>query len=105
MDPKSKNILIRIKEIVKTVEPEAQVVLYGSRARGTETQESDWDILILTTQNSDFSRERIFRNQLFDLELEIEQPISVRLARKSSWEKESKLIPLYRNIHKEGVFA
>jgi len=36
-----------VKQAVHEVEPEADIVLYGSRARGDAHAESDWDFLIL----------------------------------------------------------
>jgi uncharacterized protein len=40
-------LLQRVKQAVHEVEPEADIVLYGSRARGDARAESDWDFLIL----------------------------------------------------------
>jgi predicted nucleotidyltransferase len=40
-------LLERVKHAVHEVEPEADIVLYGSRARGDAHAESDWDFLIL----------------------------------------------------------
>jgi predicted nucleotidyltransferase len=42
-------LLERVKQAVHEVEPEADIVLYGSRARGDAHAESDWDFLILGT--------------------------------------------------------
>ncbi len=43
-------ILNNISLQVHSVLPDAEVLLYGSRAGGDWHEESDWDILILTTQ-------------------------------------------------------
>ena len=44
----SETMKARIKANVLEVNPEAEVWLYGSRARGTAREDSDWDILVLT---------------------------------------------------------
>jgi len=31
--------------IIKKVDPDAEVILFGSRAKGEEREDSDWDIL------------------------------------------------------------
>jgi len=43
-------LLRRVKEAVMALVPEAEVILYGSRARGTAQIDSDWDFLILLPQ-------------------------------------------------------
>ena len=48
MKKHTKQISLLIKQAVGSIDPKAQIILYGSRARGTEKKESDWDILILT---------------------------------------------------------
>jgi len=46
-------ILIKIKESVREVEPESEIMLFGSRARGDERADSDWDLLILVPHSAD----------------------------------------------------
>lgn len=41
------NILNMIRTTVREKEPDAQIILYGSRARGDAREDSDWDIVIL----------------------------------------------------------
>ena len=44
-----KEILLKIKKTVSELDPEARIILFGSRARGDYGKESDWDLLILTS--------------------------------------------------------
>ncbi|MBK7338020.1 MAG: nucleotidyltransferase domain-containing protein [Saprospirales bacterium] len=46
MKPKER-ILQRIKESIRQVDPQAELILFGSRARNEERSDSDWDLLIL----------------------------------------------------------
>ncbi len=40
-------LLERVKTAIQDVVPDAEIILYGSRARGTAHPDSDWDFLIL----------------------------------------------------------
>ena len=44
---KREELLQRVKQAVHKVEPEADSLLYGSRARGDAQAESDWNFLKL----------------------------------------------------------
>lgn len=39
-------ILLQIKASVKELEPNSEIILFGSRARGDEREDSDWGIRI-----------------------------------------------------------
>ena len=41
-------LLLKCRDAVKKIEPSAEIILYGSRARGNAEPESDYDFLILT---------------------------------------------------------
>lgn len=43
----TKNVIDLIRKTVLSVDPTARILLYGSRARGTARQDSDWDIIVL----------------------------------------------------------
>jgi len=92
-----------IKEKVNSVDPQAEVILYGSRARGDEKTDSDWDILIITDYSVDISLEDKFRDVLYDLELETEEPLSVFVFSKEEWHKKQRITPFYENVNNEGI--
>jgi predicted nucleotidyltransferase len=94
--------LNKIKETIKHYDSEADVMLYGSRARGDNKNNSDWDFLIILNQNVNEKLKDEIRNELFEMELESDQVISSIIHSKQSWNNLS-ITPLYKNIYKEGI--
>lgn len=103
MKRRTKYILQRVKHNISEIDPTAKVILFGSRARGDERKDSDWDILVLTGYPVDLEKERKFRNHLYDLELETGEPFSLFAYSESDWNSRQKITPFYFNILKEGV--
>jgi len=103
MKEKDNQIAIRIREEIKALDPAAQVILFGSRARGDSRKDSDWDVLILTEHSDTYKIEDTFRDKLFDLELETGEIFSIFVYNKRDWNTRHKVTPLYRSIKKEGV--
>ena len=80
----------------------AGLVLYGSMARGDETESSDVDLLVLLRQPFDFFDElRRIVDLLQPLQLESDHYISARPADVEDFEQGK--IQLYRNAKREGV--
>jgi len=65
-----KAILMKCRSAIKSIDPFAEIILYGSRARGDAEPESDYDLLILADGEVTLEREDVFRRQLFPIELE-----------------------------------
>ena len=103
MKVKKSIVLFKIKSTIRQIDPEAEVILYGSRARGDERPDSDWDLLILVNTKADLDYESVFRHRLFDLELELEQSFSVTVHNKNQWRLKHWVTPLYQNITREGI--
>ena len=101
---RKQHIIQLIRQKVNEIDNTAEVILYGSRARGDNKRDSDWDVMILLKQkNVDKKVEQTFRHHLLDLELEIGVPISVFVYSKSDWEGKYSVTPLFRSIKKEGI--
>ena len=95
----------KIKDIILKENSDAKVILYGSRARGTELQESDWDILVLLNkQNVSFKDEQKIRHNLFEIEIEIGEPISTLVYSQMDWDTRLSVTPLFRNVKREGIY-
>ncbi len=104
MTDREKHIITIISDRIKELDSNAEIILYGSHARGQAKMDSDWDILILLdNQEVTLKTEQKFRHHLFDIELEIGEPISVFVRSKYVWEHKYRITPLYQNIKTEGV--
>lgn len=103
MKKKTKHISLLIKQTVGKIDTNAEIILYGSRAQGTERKDSDWDILILTDYPINITKERTFRNSLYNLELETGEPFSVFVYSKNDWNTKQIITPFYVNVTNEGV--
>ena len=100
----NQNILLKqVKEKVLEASPGAEVILYGSRARGTENPNSDWDFLILTDSNSTELTDRI-RHKIYEVEWDTGEVLSSIVRSRKEWNsRRYRLLPFHCNIEKEGV--
>jgi len=106
MSTRERHIFQLITRRIKELDSEAEVILYGSHARGEALKDSDWDILVLLNKDSvTLETEQQFRHHLLDVELQIGEAISVFVRAKSEWETKYKITPLYKSIRLEGVKA
>jgi len=103
MNKKTRHIARLIRKKIDEIDPGAQVILFGSRARGDEKIDSDWDLLVLTEYPVDLEKEQRFRNNLYDLELETGEPFSVFAYSESDWNTKQRISPFYANVKKEGI--
>ncbi len=98
------NLAKKVKETVLLLEPSAEVILYGSRARNDFREYSDWDFLILVDGAVDVARTDRIRRALFELELETDQVISSIIRNRNEWNSPRySVVPLRRNVEREGV--
>lgn len=97
-------ILNRIKSGIGRKDPNAEIYLFGSRARKDNRSDSDWDILVITPRDKiTFDYESDLRDPIIDLELETGQSISLLVYSKSDWTSKMHLSPLFSNVNREGI--
>ncbi len=97
-------LLTLIKKTVKRMEPGAEIILYGSRARGDAGPDSDWDMLILLDGAVDSRRDRRLCDELYEIELEHDIIVSVMIYSRNIWNSPIyQLSPYRKNVEKEGM--
>ena len=97
-------ILRKVKEAVLQLETSADVILYGSRARDDYREYSDWDFLILLVGMIDTKRTDRIRCALYEIELDTDQIISSIVRSREEWDSPRySVVPLHRNIEREGI--
>lgn len=97
-------LLRQVKTAVHTQAPNAEIILYGSRARGTARTDSDWDFLILLPSAADNKLETQIQDRLYDVELETNSVLSSIIRSKQEWRSARyAVLPLRQQIEQEGV--
>lgn len=101
---KRSELLARIKEAVARIDPDAEVILYGSRARGKGGPASDWDILVLSDQEPLRDSRKAIRAQLYEIEWASGEVVSAVIKSRAEWNMpELRYSPYHRNVEREGV--
>ena len=83
----------------------SKIIVYGSYARGDYREDSDIDIMILTTlsdEEIEHVENKVF-DLAFDLELEYGVVINPILKNEESFRYWLGAVPFYDNVQKEGV--
>ena len=99
-----KKLLSQVKSAVREVEPTAEVILYGSRARGEAGPESDWDFLVLVDGRVDENRKDLVRHRLYEIEWDCDEVISAIVHDREQWHTPRyQIVPLHQNVQQEGI--
>jgi len=96
-------ILEKIKQLAFAVLPQGSSLwLYGSRARGDDNADSDWDLLILLDKSKitseDYDLVYCFRELGWDLHTEI----SPHVYSKKQWNGWG-FLPFYKNVEQDKI--
>jgi len=101
---KEKIILKKCCETIMEIDPSAEVILYGSRARGDAEPESDYDLLILIDGEVTLEKEDLICRHLYPLELETGKILTAFVYSRQQWNTPLyRAMPFHKNIEREGV--
>lgn len=99
-----KQLLDQVMQAVRSLEPSAEVILYGSRSRGDASPESDWDFLVIVEGPCTDERTDRIRHRLYELEWEAGEVLSAIVRSRAEWNSNQYLIlPFHQQISREGV--
>ena len=104
---KSTQIIQRLCERVEPIFPKDQIdaILFGSYARGDAGPDSDMDVLMLVDAPRETISERNWQigELAADLLMEYGVVVSPIVENRRYFQENADLIPLFRNIRREGV--
>jgi predicted nucleotidyltransferase len=97
-------LLKRVKQAVHEVEPEADIVLYGSHARGDAHAESDWDFLILLDGVVDDARTDAIRHRLYEIEWDCGEVLCSMVRSRQEWDSSlQQATPFAKTLRAQGI--
>lgn len=101
---KEETVIAEMKKVLALHLPkDGEAFLYGSRARGDASPDSDWDVLILLNkadlEMSDYSN---ISYPLTELGCDLGETINPMLYTKKEWDKYS-FTPFYKNVRQESI--
>ena len=105
MNERDRPILAVLAERIRNRFPEAEVRLFGSRARGTSSTESDMDVCVILRKLDRQAREQISH---IAWEVGFEHDIvitTIKYSREEFFSGPRSVSPLTKNIMQEGVPA
>jgi predicted nucleotidyltransferase len=104
LNENEKNALTSLKDAIKAIVPDMEIVLYGSKARGDDREWSDIDILVISNTVLSSETEHKISEIKFDIELRFEVCIGMQLEYRTFWDSpRGRAMPFHWNIDKEGI--
>lgn len=102
---KDEAIKNEIRQLISKIEPDSEVYLFGSRARGTNKRNSDWDLLILLDGKVDWKRKERLNDELFEIELARGIVFNSIIRNRNFWRNDEMmhLTPFYKNVENDRV--
>ncbi len=80
-----------------------EIVLYGSYAKGVETDESDIDMAIMLKEPQTDEQYNDMTDIVLDYELDLGVTLSVVPIEMNDFKKWKNVLPFYKNLSKEGI--
>lgn len=93
-----------VPEIVKIYgDSLVSIILYGSVARGTQTEESDIDIAVMLRNEENADMKERMTDVAVDLELEHNTVLSIMRIDYEQFKIWEDTMPFYKNMKKDGI--
>ena len=102
-EDKRVQIINLIRNTIRQAEPTAQIILYGSRARGDAHENSDWDVLaIIDKPRLSLQDRSSLQYTIWDKGLDLGEEINVFPYTRKQWEQAPPSLFKF-NVLNEGI--
>ncbi len=95
---------MQVKQNVLSLDKQAEIMLYGSRARKTAHEESDWDFIAFVENDVTEQHRQKLTELVFETELRTGEIISVQLFSKNQKQIYASS-PFFKNVFREGIYV
>lgn len=106
LDNREKHAVVEASKMLRHRFPVEKVVLFGSKARGDDDEESDIDLLVLTSQPISWNERKAINNALYDIQMTYDVIISTLITTVTEWNEGTfSVLPIHEEILNQGVIA
>jgi len=98
-----KKALEKLYKLTKNRWPDAEFMIFGSKATGNSDNESDLDLLVLLPSKITQQIKQEIIHQVFEINMEYDTNISPLIISKEDWHGRLSILPIYYFIQKEGI--
>jgi predicted nucleotidyltransferase len=106
LKPNDRQAIEAAAQVLYNQFPVEQVILYGSKATGTDDAESDIDLLVLTSRDLTWRERDQIIDALFDLQLELKVVLSPLIVSTHEWSQgRYTVLPIHDEIERYGIAA
>ena len=96
--------LFELKERLLQRFPDAEIIIYGSKARGDDEEFSDIDLLILVESQINRELKENITEITYDMELKYDVVFGIIVENRDFWKSPlANAMPLHWNIDRDGV--
>ena len=99
---RDRELLTEVKKVVQSRLPGANVLLYGSVARGDRQEDSDYDVLVVTTGPLASVIEDEVDDSIYDLQLQHGVLIVATYRAQTDWDANPQM-PFYQQIEQDAI--
>jgi uncharacterized protein len=97
------DLLQRCKKAIRIAVPDADVILYGSRARGDAKDDSDYDLLVLVDHSAGVALHEQLISSISPLE-DDGAVLTLSIHNRDLWNsKLYQAMPFHENVDREGI--
>ena len=96
--------LVETKNRLRAKFPVEEFIVFGSVARGDATDESDLDLLVLTSRPMSHREEHAMCDIVFDINLSHDTNVSILVTDKTAWETGLlSILPIHEEVARDGI--